>query len=65
MAQYEVTYNINGGLTTTETVLTPQLILTGLLPNDVADISVVAVGVAPCGNSSAGTGTVLPKIVAR
>jgi len=57
VAQYEVTYSINGGLTTTETVLTPQLILTGLLPNDVADISVVAVGVAPCGNSAAGTGT--------
>ncbi len=57
VAQYQVTYSINGGLAISETLLTPQLIVPDLLPDDVVNISVVAVGAAPCGNSAAGTGS--------
>ncbi len=54
---YDISYTINSG-TATDILNHPDsdYQVTGLSPGDQVDISVIALGPAPCGNSAAGTG---------
>ncbi len=51
---YEVTYTVNGVDPVTETTSDTNLSVTGLAINDLVDISVIALGPPPCGNSEPG-----------
>jgi len=53
---YIITYTINGGATITDNTSNITYLVSGLAVNDVVDLSVIAVGAAPCGNSAAGFG---------
>lgn len=52
---YEVSYSINGQLPIIQTISTTTLDIPNLNPEDVVDISVTAIGLAPCGNSPTAT----------
>lgn len=54
---YEVTYSINGQPAVTQTLVVNMLTLPNLNPEDEVDITVVAIGPPPCGNSEAATQT--------
>lgn len=47
---YNISYTINGGAPQTDTVTIAQYQVAGLSINDLVDISVTPLGVAPCGN---------------
>ena len=55
VASYTLTYSVNGGMAVSQTLVLTSFELTGLNPEDVVDISVIAIGTPPCGNSEAGT----------
>ena len=50
---YEVSISVNGGMPVNSTTMDLFWTETGLNPSDIVEISVVAVGVAPCSNSTA------------
>ncbi|MBK6890339.1 MAG: gliding motility-associated C-terminal domain-containing protein [Sphingobacteriales bacterium] len=53
---YDITYTINGGPPINDNTTNTNYLITGLSVSDIVDITVVAVGPAPCGNSAPGTG---------
>ncbi|MFK7905653.1 MAG: hypothetical protein AB8B69_11035, partial [Chitinophagales bacterium] len=52
---YDITYTINNGSPNTANTVNSTYDVTGLLPNNVVNITVIAVGTPPCGNSETGT----------
>ncbi|MGB0839197.1 MAG: gliding motility-associated C-terminal domain-containing protein, partial [Chitinophagales bacterium] len=55
-SNYAISYSTNSGTLTTDLASTNDYQVCGLFPQDVVEISVVAVGTPPCGDSEAGTG---------